>query len=99
VRLFYVLIRSAALQLACAINPAAQFRVRGGIIERTCIAGYYFHGRREKNLELALRKAKIKPPQPWRDADLADTIARRSAGLDNAEVVHPCFALDYWQLN
>jgi len=33
-------------------------------------------------LELALRKAKIKPPQTWRDADLADKIARRSAGLD-----------------
>ena len=40
-----------------------------------------------KNLELALRKAKIKRPQRRRDSDLANKIARRSAGLDNAEVV------------
>ena len=35
----------------------------------------------------ALAKAKMRPPQSWREFDLADRAARRSAGLDNEENV------------
>lgn len=35
----------------------------------------------------ALKKAKLKPPRNWKDADIADKMARRAAGLDNLESV------------
>ena len=35
----------------------------------------------------AIAKANMRPPQSWREFDLADRAARRAAGLENAEVV------------
>lgn len=35
----------------------------------------------------ALRKAKLQAPKTWKDAEIADKMARRSAGLENAEIV------------
>jgi hypothetical protein len=35
----------------------------------------------------AIRKAKMQPPQSWKEFDLADRAARRAAGLENAEAV------------
>ena len=35
----------------------------------------------------AITKATIRPPQSWKDFDLADRAARRATGLENTEVV------------
>jgi hypothetical protein len=34
----------------------------------------------------AIKKANMRPPKSWKEFDLADRAARRSAGLENAEV-------------
>ena len=35
----------------------------------------------------AIEKARMRPPKSWREFDLADRVARRAAGLENADVV------------
>jgi hypothetical protein len=35
----------------------------------------------------AIKKAKMRPPESWKEFDLADRAARRAAGLENAEAV------------
>jgi hypothetical protein len=36
----------------------------------------------------SLEKMKVTTPKTWKDADIVDKIARRAAGLENAEIVN-----------
>jgi hypothetical protein len=39
-------------------------------------------------------KTKIKPPATWREAEVADKMARRAAGLDNSENVQQALLIN-----
>jgi hypothetical protein len=67
-----------AVQNAEVVDRAAQDWLAKGNVHRTVVFD---------KASGAIAKAQMRPPKSWKEFDLADRAARRSAGLENAEVV------------
>jgi hypothetical protein len=75
-----------------AIGKAVQKAVQNAeVVERTA-QDWLAKGNAHRTLVFdkasgAIARANMKPPKSWKEFDLADRAARRSAGLENVEVI------------